>query len=236
MPEIKYLNNTRTQELIDEVKRRLNTKITHYSVMPEVTAETTDKIVQYIGATTEDYTEGDFYKADTTELKWIKISYSKEEIDAAISAAGHFMAVAELPTTDIKTNVIYLVPKTASVIGYSDGTANADIYVATGDDTTPKYDKYGYDTSFGIYIFDAEVTGADATTIKGNIDGGTYTATTVTAESRESRNIKTEYINLTGTSAGWEKIGDTEIDLSNYVQFSDLVSITSEELAAMWGD
>lgn len=236
MSEIKYLNNERTQELINEVKARLATKVTHYATMPEVTATTTDIIVQYIGATTENYTQGDFYLADTTNLAWVKITYNKAEIDAAISAAGHFEAVAELPTTDIKTNVIYLVPKTVSIAGYSDGTTNADVYVATGDATTPKYDKYGYDTLLGIYIFDSEVTGADATTIKGNIDGGTYTATTVTAESRESRNIKTEYINLTGTTAGWEKIGDTKIDLSDYVKFTDLVAITSAELAAMWED
>ena len=43
----------------------------------------------------------------------------------------------------------------------------------------------------------------------------------------EERNIKDEYINLTGTSSGWEKIGDTRIDLSGYVTTESLNSILS---------
>lgn len=79
-------------------------------------------------------------------------SYSKTEVDTMISAAksGRFIYVATLPTTDIHTDAIYLVPKTIS----------------------------------------------------------------------QEDNIKDEYINLDGTSEGWEKIGDTEIDLSNYIQKS----------------
>ena len=33
-------------------------------------------------------------------------------------------------------------------------------------------------------------------------------------------NIYDEYVNTTGTTAGWEKIGDTQIDLTNYLQKS----------------
>lgn len=32
----------------------------------------------------------------------------------------------------------------------------------------------------------------------------------------ETNNVYDEYINTTGTSAGWEKIGETSVDLSNY--------------------
>lgn len=73
-------------------------------------------------------------------------SYSKAEVDAMIAAAknGRFVAVATLPTTDIQTNVIYLVPSSDPKTG----------------------------------------------------------------------NVKDEYINLDGTTAGWEKIGDTDIDLA----------------------
>lgn len=76
-------------------------------------------------------------------------SYSKTEVDAIVTAIknSRFEVVATLPTSDIKTNVIYLVPK------------------------------------------------ADA----------------------ESGDVKDEYINLDGTTAGWEKIGSTEVDLSGYV-------------------
>ena len=88
----------------------------------------------------------------------------------------------------------------------------------------------------GIYVFDEEVTGADATTVKSNIDNETYTSSTITAETRESNNIKTEYINLTGTIAGWEKIGDTRLDTSEFVKVSDLVPITRAELTEMWNN
>lgn len=36
----------------------------------------------------------------------------------------------------------------------------------------------------------------------------------------QTNNLYDEYINLDGTSQGWEKIGDTQIDLSNYIQKS----------------
>lgn len=76
-------------------------------------------------------------------------TYSKTEVDDIVTAIknSRFEVVVTLPTTDIKTNVIYLVPKSPS----------------------------------------------------------------------QTSNVKDEYINLDGTTAGWEKIGDTEIDLSNYV-------------------
>lgn len=79
-------------------------------------------------------------------------TYTKTEVDTLIAAAknGRFVVVATLPTTDIQTNVIYLLPKTVA----------------------------------------------------------------------QTDNIYDEYINTDGTSAGWEKIGDTQIDLSNYIQGS----------------
>lgn len=81
-------------------------------------------------------------------------TYTQAEVDALISAVSTISieVVQALPTTNIKTNVIYLVPKSPS----------------------------------------------------------------------QTNNYYDEYINTTGTSAGWELIGDTEIDLSNYVTFTDL--------------
>lgn len=81
-------------------------------------------------------------------------TYTKDEVDSLVSAVAgiHFEYVATLPTENIQTNAIYLVPK------------------------------------------------ADT----------------------QTRNIKEEYINLDGTTSGWEKIGDTEIDLSDYVTITQL--------------
>ena len=90
-------------------------------------------------------------------------TYSKTETDALIAAIknSRFAVVSVLPTEDIKTNVIYLVPK------------------------------------------------ADA----------------------ETGDVKDEYINLDGTSAGWEKIGSTSVDLSGYVTDSDLATALNDYVA-----
>lgn len=81
-------------------------------------------------------------------------TYSKTEVNTLINqqTSGGFLLVNELPTTDISTNHIYLVPSTTS----------------------------------------------------------------------KTRNIKDEYINLDGTTEGWELIGDTKINLSDYVTLTAL--------------
>ena len=81
-------------------------------------------------------------------------TYSQTEIDTIVANIknSRFEVVQTLPTEDIETNVIYLVPRTVP----------------------------------------------------------------------ETDNIKDEYINIDGTSDGWEKIGSTNIDLSNYVTTSAL--------------
>lgn len=56
------------------------------------------------------------------------------------------------------------------------------------------------------------------------------------AHSPATRDIYDEYVwviidsSTTPATYGWEKIGTTQVDLSNYVQFSDLVAITSAEI------
>ena len=222
-----------------EVADGLYVPASQASVMPIPDVAYTGKILMYTGATTADYVQGDYYIGtfDPTDgAAWTKLTYNKEEIDELIELAGHFIVVPTLPTTDIKTNAIYLVPKLTAVNGYYNGTANSDVYVSTGDDTTPAYDKYVYDSTAGYYIFAESVTGADAEVIKGYIDDDTYSAVTVNAVSRESQNIKTEYINLDGTTSGWEKIGDTELDLSGYVKYEDLTEITLAEINQMWAN
>lgn len=80
-------------------------------------------------------------------------SYTKEEINTLISntKSGRFIVVDSLPTTDIQTNVIYLVP----------------------------------------------------------------------AQKSTAKNVKDEYINLDGTTDGWELIGSTAVDLSDYLKSTD---------------
>ena len=243
MSNLKYSNETTLTQLMSIIKGELNKRTYRYAVMPLAGADYLNQIVLFDGTTTEYYTQGDWYRCisdgqEPATYSWVKTTYNREEIDTAIAAAGHFEAVAELPTTNIKTNTIYLVPKISTITGYSDGTTNADVYVSTGSVSVPKYDKYTYDDSATmlVYVFDSEITGATAEEIADAITEGTLTSGTFTAQKREDSNIKDEYINLDGTSAGWEKIGDTEIDLSNYVEFSDLEPISAAEVTALWNN
>lgn len=88
-------------------------------------------------------------------------TYTKSEVDSLIGAITtiSFEVVQQLPTTDIQTNVIYLVPKS---------TAQTD-------------------------------------------------------------NTYDEYINTDGTSSGWEKIGDTKVDLSNYYTKSQTDTLLNDK-------
>lgn len=90
-------------------------------------------------------------------------TWSADKINSVIAALNSLsLAVVQtLPTTDISTTTIYLVPKSSS-------------------QTSNVYDEYVY------------------------------------------------YNNA------WEKIGDTEVDLSGYVRESDLVAITNQEIDAMF--
>lgn len=50
----------------------------------------------------------------------------------------------------------------------------------------------------------------------------------VPSEDPEAGNVKDEYINLDGTSAGWEFIGSTAIDLSGYVTDAELTTALAD--------
>ena len=81
-------------------------------------------------------------------------TYTKTEVDNLVGAISSiaFEVVSVLPTTDIQTDVIYLVP----------------------------------------------------------------------SSDPQTSNVKDEYINLDGTTSGWEKIGTTDVDLSGYLRTSDV--------------
>lgn len=215
------------------------------ATMPEASEDYLGKVVQFIGETTVDYTQADFYicvevpDSDPTEYIWNKLTYNKEEVDNLIDSEELFIEVNTLPTTDIKTNAIYLVPKITTMNGYSDGTTNADVYVVTGTTSVPTYDKYEYDSTAGYYKFDSVITGSTAEDIAQYIEDETYTAVSFNAESRESNNIKTEYINLDGTVNGWELIGnrvDSELSKTSVspVQNKVITEALEEKYPIAW--
>jgi hypothetical protein len=136
---------------------------------------------------------GDYVKLTVNTVPtytWVQVSYNKDEINDLIGRAGHFAAVNSLPTTDIATNIIYLVPKKKTVEGYTatDGT----FYVPCGS-TYIHYDAAG-----------AVITGTvDDEAVAAAIEDETYTADTKEVLNPQDNNIKDEYINIDGTINGW---------------------------------
>jgi len=60
-------------------------------------------------------------------------------------------------------------------------------------------------------------------------DISTTTIYLVPKNPSQTDNLYDEYINLTGTSAGWEKIGDTEIDLSGYYTSAEVDDLLADK-------
>ena len=195
-------------------------------------------------ASLPDVKVGDYVKLQTTTTPnylWTKITYNIDEINQRIAVAGRFAVVDTLPTTDIKTNVIYLAPKTVAIkqlTGYRENTTpEAAYYVPQKNnaDEIIAYDVYSKDTDGDTYIY--RMSHTDTVTVENltqTITNTPYIEGTFDGVRPEANNTKDEFINIDGTTNGWEKIGSTQIDLSNYITFDDLVAITSSELDAMW--
>lgn len=96
MSEIKYLNDTGVQSVINETKNRLNTKqnIIQKTTLPTASATEEGNIYQYTGATTGIYTNGYFYKCINNGG-----TYSWEAISVQ-SGGGGGSSVIDIRSTD----------------------------------------------------------------------------------------------------------------------------------------
>lgn len=125
--------------------------------------------------------------------------------------------VDTLPTTAIKTNTIYLVPKFISSTGNIDET-NGFFYVRSSINNIPVYYRYIYNTGLYDDTIRSDTSFADFNAIYVAIDNNTFPAGTCNVEIVTGIDKKDAYINLDGTTNGWELIGD-EVD--------DTLSVTS---------
>jgi len=169
-------------------------------------------------------------------------TYTKTEVDTLIGAIStmHFEVVQSLPTTDIETNVIYLVPRTepetsntydeyinldGTTTGYEKiGSTDIDLsnYVTTTDLNTALADyttTTDLNTLLGGYIAKSNTTGLVKN--DGTIDTNTYalasaipgvaTASTVGTVKPDGTTITVDANGTISSSGG---------DLSNYIQKS----------------
>lgn len=236
---IKYVSMDIMQENVSITKEKLAEKqdIMQVTTMPILTSENITKyamkLIQYIGATNANYSKGCFYEVDSSDPSnyvWVKSTYNKADVDRIAATKSHWLVVSELPTTNIDTTAMYLVPAMENKEVYVDSTNGVCYIEITGASLT--YAKFNSTT--GKYI--ENVTGVDAEAVASAIQAGTYVADNITVEFGYVDGTKDEYVCLDATSdpVKWEKIGSTGMDLTGYLKAEDLVPITQAELEAMW--
>lgn len=254
-----YLDKTGLTHYDELIKAEIAKKqnIIQLATLPTLTADYAgETFVQYVGETTEDYTQGDFYKADLTELEWVKQTYNKTEVDSLMTTSGGFVVAKKaLPTTDIQENKIYLYyPGTVNVTAYKDDTktivtdktvwwyrmpvsgANqlGYVFMPTGTESDS-------DGRYYAAVGNRRHTVEEIESIETAIAAGTFTAETIPlvyplVDLNNNTDIYDEYVYVENASGvkQWEKIGSTSWNMSEYVKFTDLTAITTAEIDALF--
>lgn len=165
--------------------------------------------------------------------------------------------VDEIATVGGEPNIIEVIKRNGTILSIKDKTVDITVptnnneltngagYI-TGIDKTDVTDALGYtpynSTNPDGYQTESQVTTLITNAIE-NIQGITYSVVTALPTTGEAGviylisnngsnpNIYDEYIYVNGN---FEKIGTTDIDLSGYVQTTDLEAITNTEIDTIW--
>lgn len=130
-------------------------------------------------------------------------------------------------------NVIETVQKNGVALTVSNKTVN--IEVPTNADIQTIVEAYGYQTSSqvstAIQTALAGVTQIDFQVVQSLPQTGTKGVIYLLSNSGTGSNVYDEYIWIDGTPSGsFEKIGSTSVDLSGYVQASEMHALTNAEI------
>lgn len=130
-------------------------------------------------------------------------------------------------------NVIETVQKNGVALTVSNKTVN--IEVPTNADIQTIVEAYGYQTSSqvstAIQTALAGVTQIDFRVVQSLPQTGTKGVIYLLSNSGTGSNVYDEYIWIDGTPSGsFEKIGSTSVDLSGYVQASEMHALTNAEI------
>lgn len=142
-------------------------------------------------------------KAEQTDINRINLSISQLQGSLLTKASK-----SEVPTkvSDLNNDSGFVTNTVNNLINYY---LKSEVYTKADVDTLIS----------AVSSLDIQVVAALPTT-----DISRTTIYLMPKSSSETFNVYDEYINLDGTTAGWEKIGDTQIDLSNYVTNDDLTA------------
>lgn len=192
-------------------------------VMATPSASNLGEIVQYVGETNANYTNGYFYQCVSDGQPTPTYSWQNKPVQAG--GGGGTSDYTDLTNKPQIEGVTLSGNKSASDLGLVTKAVNdlVNYYLKTETYSKTEVDTIVSNIKNSRFEVVATLPTSD---IKTNV---IYLVPKADAESGD---IKDEYINLDGTTAGWELIGSTEVDLSGYLNESD--AITQAELSAMW--
>lgn len=165
---------------------------------------------------------------------------------------GAVTDVANLKKVGAEKNTIVGI-KVNGTAQTPDSNRNVDITVPTDSEIAEKIEGYGYQTETQVnqiitgkgYQTAAQVqaaineslsgvTGIDIQVVESLPTTGTKGVIYLVAHAHGTKDNYDEYVWVASKSA-YEKIGNTDVDLSGYVLKTDLVELTDKDLETMWG-
>lgn len=168
----------------------------------------------------------------TTSTDGLMSSTDKSKLDGIESGAEANVQSDWNQTTTTADNYIKNKPTKLSDFtndsGFIKNTVNnlTNYYLKT--DTYTKTEVNGLISS--IVTLNIEVVSSLPTT-----DISQTTIYLVPKATSQTNNVYDEYINTDGTTAGWEKIGDTEVDLSNYYTITQVDNLLANKVDKVSG-
>lgn len=179
-------------------------------------------------------TDGKADKATTLAGYGIADAYTKEEVDAAIQT-GTALTIDDAPTSGsdhlVKSGGVY-----TAIDNATSGKAPLESPALTGTPTAPTPNSWDNSTQIATTAFVRAKISEISTFSVAVLDelpteGQLTTCIYFIPNSGGSGNVYDEYMWVSHSDGmGWEKIGTTEVDLSNYMLKTDMVAITNSEI------
>ena len=160
-------------------------------------------------------------------------AYTKAEVDAAIET-GTALTIDDAPTSGsdhlVKSGGVY-----TAIDNATSGKAPLESPTFTGTPTAPTPNSWDNSTAIATTAYVrgklAELTTFSVAVLTELPTTGEINCIYFIPNSGTSGNVYDEYMWVSHSDGmGWEKIGTTEVDLSNYMQKSDMVAITNAEI------
>ena len=181
-----------------------------------------------------DLTDGKANKSTTLAGYGITDAYTKSEVDAAIQT-GTALTIDDAPTSGsdhlVKSGGVY-----TAIDNATSGKAPLESPALTGTPTAPTPNSWDNSTAIATTAF-VRTKIAEISTFSVAVldelptEGQLTTCIYFIPNSGGSGNVYDEYMWVSHSDGmGWEKIGTTEVDLSNYMLKTDMVAITNSEI------